>query len=92
MFVSYGNSSGPIKAFNINILQQKGSLFATRPTLNTYIATQEDLMKTASDLFAVVGAGAVKIPVNQRYPLRDATKAHQDLEGGAITGSSVLVP
>jgi NADPH2:quinone reductase len=92
MFVSYGSASGQIDAFNINILQQKGSLFATRPTLNTYAAKREDLLAIANDLFAVVAAGAVKIPVNQKYPLRDAVQAHRDLEGRATTGSSILVP
>jgi NADPH:quinone reductase len=92
MFASFGSASGPIEAFNINILAQKGSLFATRPTLNTYTATREDLLATANDLFAVVASGAVKIPVNQKYPLKDATKAHRDLEGRATTGASILVP
>ncbi len=92
MFVSFGSSSGPIEAFNINILQQKGSLFATRPTLNTYAAKREDLLAIANDLFAVVGSGAVKIPINQKYALRDAAKAHRDLEGRATTGCSILVP
>ncbi|HEY2534952.1 MAG TPA: quinone oxidoreductase [Xanthobacteraceae bacterium] len=92
MFVSYGSASGQIDAFNINILQQKGSLFATRPTLNTYAAKHEDLLAIANDLFTVVAAGAVKIPINQKYPLRDAVQAHRDLEGRATTGSSILVP
>ncbi len=92
MFVSFGSASGQVEAFNINILQQKGSLFATRPTLNTYAAKREDLLAIANDLFAVVGSGAVKIPVNQKYPLRDAAKAHRDLEGRATTGSSILLP
>jgi NADPH2:quinone reductase len=92
MFVSFGSASGPIEAFNINILQTKGSLFATRPTLNTYVAKREDLLKTANELFDVVASGAVKIPVNQRYPLKDAQKAHRDLESRGTTGSSILVP
>jgi NADPH:quinone reductase len=92
MFVSFGSSSGQIEAFNINILQAKGSLFATRPTLNTYAAKREDLVAIAGDLFAVVGSGAVKIPVNQKYALRDAAKAHRDLEGRLTTGCSILVP
>jgi NADPH2:quinone reductase len=79
-------------AFNINILQTKGSLYATRPTLNTYAAKRQDLLAIANDLFDVVGKGAVKVPVNQKYPLRDAVKAHRDLEGRATTGSSILVP
>ena len=92
MFVSFGSSSGQIDAFNINILQTKGSLFATRPTLNTYAAKREDLLAIANDLFDVVGKGAVKIPINQKYALRDAAKAHRDLEGRATTGSSILIP
>jgi NADPH:quinone reductase len=92
LFASFGNSSGPIEAFNINILSQKGSLFATRPTLNTYTAKREDLLNTANDLFAVVSSGAVKIPVNQEYRLKDAMKAHRDLESRATTGSSILIP
>ncbi|MGC1465827.1 MAG: quinone oxidoreductase [Pseudolabrys sp.] len=91
-FVSFGSASGQIEAFNINILQQKGSLFATRPTLNHYAAKREDLLMTSSDLFKVVGSGAVKIPVNQKYPLKDAAKAHRDLESRGTTGSSILVP
>ena len=92
MFVSFGSASGQIAAFNINLLSAKGSLFATRPTLNTYAAKREDLVKMADDLFAVVGSGAVKIPVNQKYALRDAAKAHRDLESRATTGSSILIP
>jgi NADPH2:quinone reductase len=92
LFASFGSSSGQIDAFNINILQQKGSLFATRPTLNTYAAKREDLLAIANDLFDVVGKGAVKIPTNQKYPLRDAQQAHRDLEGRSTTGSIILVP
>jgi len=92
MFVSFGSASGQIDAFNINILQQKGSLFATRPTLNTYAAKRADLLDIANNLFAVVASGAVKIPVNQKYALKDAAKAHRDLEGRATTGSSILLP
>jgi NADPH:quinone reductase len=92
MFVSFGSASGQIEAFNINLLQAKGSLFATRPTLNTYAAKRGDLLAMAADLFAVVGSGAVKIPINQKYALRDAAKAHRDLEGRVTTGSSILVP
>jgi NADPH2:quinone reductase len=91
-FVSFGSSSGQIDAFNINILQQKGSLFATRPTLNHYAAKREDLLSIAADLFDKVGSGAVKIPVQQKYALKDARKAHEDLEGRETTGSSILIP
>jgi len=92
MFVSFGNASGPIEAFNPSILQQKGSLFMTRPTLVHYIASREDLLTSANDLFGVVTSGAVKIPVNQKYALKDAVKAHRDLESRATTGSSILLP
>lgn len=91
-FVSFGSASGQIEAFNINILQTKGSLFATRPTLNHYVAKREDLVATANDLFNVVGSGAVKIPVTHKYPLQDARKAHEDLEGRKTTGSVILLP
>ena len=92
MFVSFGSASGQIDAFNINILQAKGSLFATRPTLNTYAAKREDLLAIAGGPVRVVGSGAVKIPINQKYTLRDAAQSHRDLEGRATTGSSILVP
>ena len=91
-FVSFGSASGQIEAFNINILQAKGSLFATRPTLNHYAAKREDLMSIAADLFDKVGSGAVKIPINQKYPLKEARKAHENLEGRATTGSTILIP
>ncbi|MDQ2082696.1 quinone oxidoreductase [Xanthobacteraceae bacterium Astr-EGSB] len=92
MFVSFGSASGPISAFDINILQFKGSLFATRPTLNTYAAKRDDLLAIAQDLFDVVTSGKVTIPVNQKYPLADAARAHKDLEGRATTGSTILLP
>jgi len=65
-------------------------LFLTRPTLNTYTATREDLLIAATDLFQVVESGAVKIQINQTYPLRDAAKAHRDLQDRKTTGSTVL--
>ena len=92
MFVSFGSASGPIKAFDINLLQHKGSLFATRPTLNHYAAKREDLVATANDLFDKVGSGAVKIPASHKYALKDAAQAHTDLEGRKTTGSVVLIP
>jgi NADPH2:quinone reductase len=92
MFVSYGNASGPIDSINPNILQQKGSLYMTRPTLVHYTAKREDLLATAKELFDVVIGGKVKIPVNQKYPLKDAEKAHRDLQGRETTGSSILIP
>jgi NADPH:quinone reductase len=92
MFVSFGNASGPIESFSLGLLQSRGSLFATRPTLNTYAAKRQDLLSMAAELFAVVGSGAVKIPIYQKYPLRDAAKAHRDLESRTTTGSSILIP
>jgi NADPH2:quinone reductase len=91
-FVSFGSASGQIEAFNINLLQAKGSLFATRPTLNHYAAKREDLISMSSDLFKVVGSGAVKIPINHKYPLKDAGKAHKEMESRETTGSLILVP
>src|SRR5579864_9112806 len=91
MFVSFGSASGQIEAFNINILQTKGSLFATRPTLNTYAAKRSDLVSMANNLFKVVGSGAVKIPTH-KYALKDAVQSHKDLEGRKTTGSVVLIP
>ena len=92
LMVSYGNASGPVTQFNPAILAQKGSLFLTRPTLATYTATREDLLRTARELFDVVKKKIVKIPINQTYPLREAAQAHRDLEGRKTTGSTILIP
>jgi NADPH2:quinone reductase len=92
LWVSFGNASGPVPPFEVNILQGKGSLYATRPTLGTYVAKREDLLANANDLFDVVGKGAVKINVNHTYPLSEAAQAHRDLEGRKTTGSIVLLP
>jgi NADPH2:quinone reductase len=92
MLVSFGNASGPVPPFEPAILAQKGSLFFTRPTLMTYTAKREDLLRSAQELFEVVQSGAVKIEVNQTYPLRDAALAHRDLEARKTTGSTVLLP
>ena len=92
MWVSFGQSSGALPDVNLAILSQKGSLFATRPTLFNYIATENDLDETAHDLFEVVSAGDVKIAVNQKYALADAADAHRDLEARKTTGSTILIP
>ena len=92
LFVSYGNASGAIEAFNMGLLAQKGSLFATRPSLFTYIASRHDLVESAHDLFDLVDKGIVTINVKQTYPLRDAGRAHEDLEARKTTGSTVLLP
>ena len=91
LMVSFGNASGPVEAFNLGVLAAKGSLYLTRPTLNTYGAKRADLVAMAKDLFDVVLSGAVKIEVNQTYPLREAARAHRDLEARKTTGSTVLM-
>jgi NADPH:quinone reductase len=90
LMVLFGQSSGAVEPIDLNILAQKGSLYLTRPTLRTYADKRTDLLAMAQDLFDVVLAGAVKIEVNQTYPLRDAIKAHQDLQARKTTGSTVL--
>lgn len=92
LWASFGQSSGPIEPFNISILSQKGSLFATRPSLFTYIASRGDLEASANALFDVVARNVVKIDINQRYPLAEAARAHADLEGRKTTGVTVLKP
>ena len=92
MWVSFGQASGPVPEFRINLLAQKGSLFATRPALGDYIATRKELVATANDLFSVITKGKVRIAVNQTYPLADAERAHRELEGRLTTGSSLLIP
>ncbi len=92
MWASFGQSSGPLPEVNLGILAQKGSLFATRPTLFNYIATRPLLDETANDLFDVVGSGKVNIAINQTYDLGDAEQAHRDLEGRKTIGCSLLKP
>jgi NADPH:quinone reductase len=92
LWVSFGQASGPVPEFKINLLAQKGSLFATRPSFFNYTATREDLVLSTNALFDVVKSGKVKIAVNQTYPLAEAAKAHRDLEARATTGSSLLIP
>ena len=91
LMISFGNASGPVTT-DLGILAAKGSLYVTRPTLNTYTAKREDLVRTAQDLFETVKSGAVKIAVNQTFPLKDAAKAHEALEARKTTGSTVLIP
>ncbi len=92
MMVSYGNASGPVPPLDISVLSAKGSLFLTRPTLSTYVAAHADLQAVSQDLFDVVGSGAVKIQVNQTFPLAEAAAAHVALESRKTTGSTVLLP
>lgn len=92
MFVSFGQSSGPIPPFNVGILSQKGSLYMTRPTLFMYTAARSDLEQSAGALFDVVSNGTVKIDINQTYALKDAGQAQADLEARKTTGTTVLTP
>ena len=92
MFVSFGNSSGPIAAFDIGLLGQKGALFATRPSLVMYAATRPDLLRMADEMFALVKAGKIVSDARQTYPLKDATQAHRDLEARKTTGATLLLP
>ena len=92
MFVSYGNASGNAPPVNPHDLQNKGSLFFTRPTLATYAADPQDLADMASEFFGLVGDGVIKVHVNQRYPLSELVQAHRDLEARVTTGSTVIVP
>ena len=91
LLVSFGNASGAVEPFSPTILAAKGSLFLTRPTLATFVATPEELKATTSDLFEVVSGGSVKIEVGQTYALEDAAQAHRDLEARKTTGSTVLL-
>jgi NADPH2:quinone reductase len=90
--VCFGNASGPVPPFNLGTLAAKGSLYVTRQTLFTHIATREATQAMADELFAVVGSGAVKIRIDQRYALADVAQAHRDLEARKTTGCSVLLP
>lgn len=92
LMVSFGNASGPVAPVNLGVLSAKGSLYVTRPTLGTYIATRADLVARSNDLFEVVKSGKVKIETTKRYKLADAQQAHRDLESRKTTGSIVLQP
>ena len=90
LWVSFGNASGPVPPFDMQILSAKGSLFATRPTMMTYVAHRDDLIANAAELFDMIGKGAIKVGASRTYPLREAAQAHRDLEGRRTTGSIVL--
>ncbi len=92
LMVTFGNSSGPVPAFELGRLGALGSLFITRPTLMTYSAKRADLEAMAAELFEVVLSGAVKIEINQTYPLAETAQAHRDLEARKTVGSTVLLP
>ena len=92
LLASFGNASGPVPPFAPGILGAKGSLYLTRATLFNHMATREATQKMADDLFAVVMSGAVKIRIDQRYPLADVARAHTELEARNTTGCSILLP
>ncbi len=90
LMASFGNASGPVPPFSPAILGAKGSLYVTRQTLFTHIATRESTRAMADDLFAVVLSGAVKIHIDQRYPLAEVQQAHRELEARKTTGCTIL--
>ncbi len=92
LMASFGNASGPVGPVDLGILAPKGSLYVTRPTLVTYTAKRADLVASANALFDVVKSGKVKIEIKQTYALKDAAKAHADLEARKTTGSTLLLP
>lgn len=92
VMVSFGNATGPVAPFDCALLARSGSVYVTRPGLLDYIATREELVQRCAELFEVVGAGKVRIAINQRYALKDAAQAHSDLEGRRTTGSTILLP
>ncbi|MDD9874234.1 MAG: zinc-binding dehydrogenase, partial [Gammaproteobacteria bacterium] len=90
--VSFGQSSGKVEPLDIGILNAKGALFLTRPSLFHYTADRDELIYRAGEVFEAVVSGALKISINQTYPLSEAAAAHEDLEGRRTTGSTVLLP
>ena len=92
LLASFGNASGPVPPVDLGILSQLGSLYVTRPSLVTHTAKPADLAAMAAELFDAVTSGKVRIDIHQRYPLKDAARAHRDLEARRTTGSSILLP
>jgi NADPH2:quinone reductase len=92
--VSFGNSSGPVTGVNLGILNQKGSLYVTRPSLQGYITNRQELAEASSELFSLIASGVIKVDVadSQKYALTDARRAHEVLESRATEGSSLLLP
>jgi NADPH2:quinone reductase len=81
-----------VEALNTGLLSAKGSLYVTRPTLMGYVARRDELVAAANELFEHVLAGRIKVGPRQHYPLKEAERAHRDLESRKTTGSTVLVP
>jgi len=92
LLVSFGNASRAVPPFSVGVLAQKGSVYVQRPTLATYLSSREAAQAMADELFAMVATGKIKVPVERRYPLAEAARAHRDLEGRTTTGAGVLVP
>ncbi|GAA0746000.1 quinone oxidoreductase [Ideonella azotifigens] len=92
LLANFGNASGKVPPLDIGLLAAKGSLYVSRPTLFTHIATRERTQAMADDLFGMVTSGQVKIRIDQRYPLADVAQAHRDLEARKTTGCSILLP
>ena len=94
LMVSFGNSSGPVTGVNLAILNQKGSLYVTRPSLQGYVTNRDELKLASDELFSMIASGAIKIdvPEQQKFPLAEAKRAHMALEGRETNGSSLLIP
>lgn len=92
LLVSFGNASGPPPPLDVLSLSTQGSLFVTRPTLFDYVATRSELLEATARLFGAIRAGVLRVPVHQRWPLREAAEAHRALEARETTGASVLIP
>jgi NADPH2:quinone reductase len=88
----FGQSSGPVPPFDAQVLAQKASLYLTRPTLMNYIATREELQQRSSDIFGWIAAGKLRLRMEFEFPLKDAARAHQALEGRKTTGKVLLIP
>jgi NADPH2:quinone reductase len=92
MMILYGQSSGAVASFDPQLLSARGSLFLTRPTLGHYTLTREELLKRAGDCFAWIAAGALKMRIGAEFPLAEAARAHQELQGRRTTGKVLLIP
>jgi NADPH:quinone reductase len=92
LMVLFGQSSGPVPPMDLGLLAAKGSLYITRPSLMTYVAKRKDLVATARELFQMIESKALKVRINQTYPLLEAAKAHADLEARKTTGATLLLP
>lgn len=94
LMVSFGNASGPVTGVDLAILNQKGALYVTRPSLNAYVTNQQELAAASHELFSLIASGSIKVDVakNQQFALQDARRAHERVESRQTTGSSLLIP